>query len=274
MARNHFAARCIGSGTGWSCLKDRASLSGLALPLLSIVINGQVVLVGAIIHVNLSNAGCFYWEFCLGIVCHGVTVAALLVLPGCTACTACPAGSYDVVLLELGVLHYFIDLAPLAAVIAQLLRPGGRLILREFHPVSTKLISSQGRKHKVTGNYFAQGLVRSSVAYSKYSTAAGGVGGGGSSSSSSGDGVQAGRAGGKRALRAGGGDRSSAFATSSAGVGVDSAGQSVCLRQWGLGEVVTAVAQAGLVVQCLEEEPGVKADDEGIPKLFTLVAVK
>jgi len=35
-----------------------------------------------------------------------------------------------VVLLELGVLHYFIDLQPLVLVIRQLLRPGGRLILR------------------------------------------------------------------------------------------------------------------------------------------------
>lgn len=34
--------------------------------------------------------------------------------------------------------------------VAPLLRPGGRLVLREFHPVSTKLITSRGKKHKVS----------------------------------------------------------------------------------------------------------------------------
>lgn len=137
----------------------------------------------------------------------------------------CCTGSYDVVLLELGVLHYFLDLAPLMSVVRQLLAPGGRLVLREFHPISTKLIASKGKKHKVAGDYFRQALVGSSVAYSKYSSSSPDVAG-------------------------------------------------VQLRPWGLGEVVTAVCEAGLVLQCLEEEPGVKADDAGLPKAFTLVAVR
>lgn len=48
----------------------------------------------------------------------------------------------------------------------------------------------------------------------------------------------------------------------------------VRLRQWGLGEVVTAVCGAGLVLQCLEEEPGVKSDDFGLPKTYTIIAAK
>lgn len=60
------------------------------------------------------------------------------------------------VLLELGVLHYFVDLQPLMLKAQQLLRPGGQLLLREFHPVSVKLIASKGKKHKVSGNYFSQ----------------------------------------------------------------------------------------------------------------------
>ncbi|MDB4895687.1 MAG: SAM-dependent methyltransferase, partial [Firmicutes bacterium] len=40
-------------------------------------------------------------------------------------------GDYDIVLLELGILHYFVDLRPLARVVRQLLRPGGRLILQD-----------------------------------------------------------------------------------------------------------------------------------------------
>lgn len=76
-------------------------------------------------------------------------------------------GDYDFVLMELGILHYFIDLLPLTSIVASLLCPGGKLILQDFHPVSTKLITSKGKKHKVTGDYFDSSLERSEVAYSK-----------------------------------------------------------------------------------------------------------
>lgn len=75
---------------------------------------------------------------------------------------------FDLALMELGVLHYFVDLEPLAETVAALLRPGGRFVLQDFHPVSTKLISSRGKKHKVTGNYFDQSLHESEVAFTKY----------------------------------------------------------------------------------------------------------
>ena len=56
--------------------------------------------------------------------------------------------------------HYFCDLKPLFSVVATLLsRSGGRLLLRDFHPISTKLITSRGSKHKVAGNYFEQGAL-------------------------------------------------------------------------------------------------------------------
>ena len=58
---------------------------------------------------------------------------------------------HDLVLMELGVLHYLIDLAPLMDKIQAILKPGGQFILHEFHPISTKLITSSGKKHKVTG---------------------------------------------------------------------------------------------------------------------------
>lgn len=48
----------------------------------------------------------------------------------------------------------------------------------------------------------------------------------------------------------------------------------VLMRKWTLGEVVMAVAEAGLVLMLLEEEQGVKADDKGLPKVYTLVARK
>lgn len=80
---------------------------------------------------------------------------------------------YDIVFAEMGILHYFSDLDPFMSVIYDLLKDGGKAVLRDFHPVSTKLITSRGstakvRKHKVTGNYFDTSLEEKEVAYSKY----------------------------------------------------------------------------------------------------------
>lgn len=77
-------------------------------------------------------------------------------------------GEFDYVLMELGVLHYFITLEPLMQLIKDKLAVGGRFILHEFHPISTKLITSSGKKHRVTGNYFAPELTYQSVAFSKH----------------------------------------------------------------------------------------------------------
>ncbi|WP_409303352.1 class I SAM-dependent methyltransferase [Peribacillus sp. SCS-155] len=78
------------------------------------------------------------------------------------------SGNYDIVLMELGVLHYLLDLFPLMEIVKKLLAPGGRFILHEFHPVSTKLITSAGKKHKVTGNYFDPMIEDHTVAFSKH----------------------------------------------------------------------------------------------------------
>lgn len=83
------------------------------------------------------------------------------------------SGDYDVVFAEMGILHYFSDLTPFMEVIYSLLKEGGKAVIRDFHPVSTKLITSRGstakvRKHKVTGDYFDTSLEEKEVAYSKY----------------------------------------------------------------------------------------------------------
>lgn len=75
---------------------------------------------------------------------------------------------YDVVFTELGILHYFIDLGPFIKVISKLLKKDGKLILQDFHPISTKLITSKGKKHKVTGDYFDDSLEEVDVAYLKF----------------------------------------------------------------------------------------------------------
>ena len=80
----------------------------------------------------------------------------------------------DIVFAEMGIIHYFQDLTPFFNIAYRLLQSKGKFILRDFHPVSTKLISSRGstakvRKHKVTGDYFSTELVEQEVAFSKYS---------------------------------------------------------------------------------------------------------
>jgi 2-polyprenyl-3-methyl-5-hydroxy-6-metoxy-1,4-benzoquinol methylase len=80
---------------------------------------------------------------------------------------------YDVVLMENGILHYFKDLKPLFQVVSRLLSKGGILVLQDFHPISTKLITSKGttaniRKHKVAGDYFDATLMEKEVSFSKY----------------------------------------------------------------------------------------------------------
>jgi 2-polyprenyl-3-methyl-5-hydroxy-6-metoxy-1,4-benzoquinol methylase len=156
-------------------------------------------------------------------------VADVLALP-----TQELAAPYDVVLAELGIVHYFTDLTPLMSVVRGLLRPGGRFVLRDFHPVSTKLISSRGntaatRKHKVTGDYFDTTLEEKEVPYAKHLDP---------------------------------------------GAAASAALRHVLWRKWTLGEIVTAVAEADLVVALLREEPNLSSDnyDRGIPKTFTLVA--
>ncbi|OWR32652.1 SAM-dependent methyltransferase [Saccharibacillus sp. O23] len=140
------------------------------------------------------------------------------------------AGTYDVVFAEMGILHYFTDLTPFMRLAETLLAPGGRFVLRDFHPVSTKLISSRGttakiRKHKVDGDYFDTSLEEQEASFAKYA---------------------------------------------------EGESPRVLLRKWNLGEIVTAVAQSGLTLAVLREEPNLSGDsfDRGIPKTFTLICHK
>ena len=74
--------------------------------------------------------------------------------------------SFDIVLLELGVLHYFLDLKPLFQKIATLLKEDGMLILRDYHPVYTKLLGVDHPSFRANGNYFDEELIEDDVAYS------------------------------------------------------------------------------------------------------------
>ncbi|MFF2755286.1 class I SAM-dependent methyltransferase [Psychrobacillus sp. NPDC058041] len=73
---------------------------------------------------------------------------------------------FDFVLLELGVLHYFVDLLPLFKVVYNSLKPGGQFILRDYHPIVSKLVQVEGNKMIANGNYFSEEVVEEDVAYS------------------------------------------------------------------------------------------------------------
>lgn len=57
---------------------------------------------------------------------------------------------FDMLVMELGVVYYHQDLEAFFAVMARLAKPGGRLILEEFHPVERKLFGGASGK----GDYF------------------------------------------------------------------------------------------------------------------------
>ncbi|WP_411679248.1 class I SAM-dependent methyltransferase [Clostridium thailandense] len=77
-------------------------------------------------------------------------------------------GDYDIVFCELGILHYFTDLNPFFDVAAKLLHQDGIFLVEDFHPISTKLITTKGKKHKVVGDYFSIDIEETEVAYMKF----------------------------------------------------------------------------------------------------------
>ncbi len=68
-------------------------------------------------------------------------------------------GSFDAVVMELGILHYHQDLARFFTVMAGLAKSGGQLVLNEFHPVERKLFVAPGVLH----DYFNAEVVMGAV---------------------------------------------------------------------------------------------------------------
>ena len=74
--------------------------------------------------------------------------------------------TFDIVFMELGIMHYFIDLAPVASLIYQLLKPGGRYVLDDSHPIKKCIKMDDVDTPYLEGDYFDPAVVESSVAYS------------------------------------------------------------------------------------------------------------
>ncbi|WP_339313338.1 class I SAM-dependent methyltransferase [Paenibacillus sp. FSL M7-0896] len=75
-------------------------------------------------------------------------------------------GTFDVVLMEFGILHYFTDLNAVFALVRRRLKVNGRLLLTDFHPFARAWLTTKTLQHP-TGNYFDDTLRESEVAFAK-----------------------------------------------------------------------------------------------------------
>ncbi len=89
----------------------------------------------------------------------------------------CAAGEqwsncFDLAYLEGGILHYFHDLDRFYTTLHRILKPGGRLLLSDFHPLRKVLpVGNIGKSAAaVAGDYFDSGIHRGDVAYKSFFT--------------------------------------------------------------------------------------------------------
>ena len=79
------------------------------------------------------------------------------------------AGTFDAVAVDHGVLHYFTDLKTFVGRLYALLKPGGQLVVNEFHPLLKKVVSIEAGQPAFTGDYFSGALKTVPVAYAAFS---------------------------------------------------------------------------------------------------------
>ena len=80
---------------------------------------------------------------------------------------------FDIAYLEGGILHYFSDIDSLSAKIYALLKPSGKLILNDFHPIrkifkQRDIFIDNDDSIKVTGDYFESDIHEEVMAHQKY----------------------------------------------------------------------------------------------------------
>lgn len=77
---------------------------------------------------------------------------------------------YDIVLMELGILHYFVDLNPIFELVYNVLRKDGRFILTDFHPFSSKLLDGMDSTISIKegSNYFDSNLVEEKISFTDF----------------------------------------------------------------------------------------------------------
>ncbi|QUW22812.1 class I SAM-dependent methyltransferase [Sporosarcina sp. Marseille-Q4063] len=74
--------------------------------------------------------------------------------------------TFDIIILEMGVLHYFLDLHPLFCKVAKLMDEASIFILRDYHPFISKVLDFENGILAAEGDYFNDDCVEVDVAYS------------------------------------------------------------------------------------------------------------
>lgn len=142
----------------------------------------------------------------------------------------------DIVVMELGILHWIMDIERFFLIVREMLRDGGRVIVRDFHPVKRSLLQWEDGRMVASGHYFDNTPREGDVPY--------------------------------------------AFILSDEERKELS---QVVTRGWTMGQIVTAIADAGLVIRLLHEESGPiqrwvfppeagEGIEDRIPGIYTLVA--
>ena len=70
--------------------------------------------------------------------------------------------------MDLGILHYFISIADFAVAIRTILKPGGTMVLSDFHPITKKAIEPQTNGISLRGSYFDKGVEEAPTPYEAF----------------------------------------------------------------------------------------------------------
>ena len=79
------------------------------------------------------------------------------------------SATFDAVVLELGILHYFFELDDFVSQVNALLVTNGCLVINEFHPLMKKVVREQEGIASFTGDYFFSEPESVPVAYESFS---------------------------------------------------------------------------------------------------------
>ncbi len=75
------------------------------------------------------------------------------------------AACFDLLVMELGILHYFSDLGAFVSSLFHLLKTGGKVALNEFHTIMKKSFAVSDGEVKFSGDYFRTEIEEDPVAY-------------------------------------------------------------------------------------------------------------
>ena len=77
-------------------------------------------------------------------------------------------GRFDAVVMDLGIVHYFVDIDAFAASVRASARLGGTLVLSEFHPLVKKALDVGSGTPTLRGDYFEAGIESAPVPYDAF----------------------------------------------------------------------------------------------------------